>query len=85
MFFCRHAGAVRDAFHADTAYMPRPVPGSVPDPYTTSVQWSRRFIGLKLFLTLAHEGEEGCIERIEQQAAWAACYVRRSRSPLGKS
>ena len=27
MFFCRHAGAVRDAFHADTAYMPRPVPG----------------------------------------------------------
>jgi glutamate/tyrosine decarboxylase-like PLP-dependent enzyme len=37
------------------------------DPYTTTVQWSRRFIGLKLFLSLAHHGESGYIEMIEHQ------------------
>jgi glutamate/tyrosine decarboxylase-like PLP-dependent enzyme len=37
------------------------------DPYTTSVQWSRRFIGLKLFLALAEHGEAGYIEMIEHQ------------------
>jgi glutamate/tyrosine decarboxylase-like PLP-dependent enzyme len=41
---------------------------SVLDPYTTSVQWSRRFIGLKLFLALAQHGESGYIEMIEHQA-----------------
>jgi glutamate/tyrosine decarboxylase-like PLP-dependent enzyme len=40
----------------------------VVDPYTTSVQWSRRFIGLKLFLSLAHHGESGYVEMIEHQA-----------------
>ena len=38
------------------------------DPYSTSVQWSRRFIGLKLFLALAQHGESGYIEMIEHQA-----------------
>src|SRR6266850_1109353 len=42
--------------------------GLVLDPYTTSVQWSRRFIGLKLFLALAQHGESGYIEMIEHQA-----------------
>jgi len=32
------------------------------------VQWSRRFIGLKLFLALTHQGESGYIEMIEHQA-----------------
>jgi hypothetical protein len=41
--------------------------GPVTDPYTTSVQWSRRFIGLKLFLALAHYGESGYSEMIEHQ------------------
>jgi len=31
------------------------------------VQWSRRFIGLKLFLALAHHGESGYVEMIEHQ------------------
>jgi glutamate/tyrosine decarboxylase-like PLP-dependent enzyme len=38
------------------------------DPYTTSVQWSRRFIGLKLFLALAQHGEAKYVAMIEHQA-----------------
>jgi len=33
----------------------------------TSVQWSRRFIGLKLFMAIAQQGESGQIEMIEHQ------------------
>src|SRR5216110_2970877 len=68
MFFCRHSDAVGEAFRAETSYMPRKTAGPVQDPYTSSVQWSRRFIGLKLFLALAHLGEPGYVEMIERQA-----------------
>jgi glutamate/tyrosine decarboxylase-like PLP-dependent enzyme len=68
MFFCRHPDAVRDAFRAHTSYMPARTAGPVDDPYTTSVQWSRRFIGLKLFLALAQLGEAGYVAMIEHQA-----------------
>jgi glutamate/tyrosine decarboxylase-like PLP-dependent enzyme len=67
MFFCRHPEAVCSAFRAETPFMPGKT-GAAPDPYTTSVQWSRRFIGLKLFLALAEHGESGYIEMIEHQA-----------------
>jgi glutamate/tyrosine decarboxylase-like PLP-dependent enzyme len=68
MFFCRHADAVREAFRVETSYMPSKTAGPAVDPYTSSVQWSRRFIGLKLFLALAHHGESGYVEMIEHQA-----------------
>ena len=68
MFFCRHPDAVSEAFHAETFYMPAKTAGPVVDPYTSSVQWSRRFIGLKLFLALAQHGESGYVEMIEHQA-----------------
>ena len=48
--------------------MPQRTPGPVSDPYTTTVQWSRRFIGLKLFLSLAQHGESGYADMIEHQA-----------------
>jgi aromatic-L-amino-acid decarboxylase len=67
MFFCLHADAVAQAFHAETTYMPGKTAGPVADPYTTSVQWSRRFIGLKLFLALAQNGESGYAGMIEHQ------------------
>ena len=67
MFFCRHHDAVREAFRAQTVYMPGKT-GPADDPYTSSVQWSRRFIGLKLFLALAQHGESGYVEMIEHQA-----------------
>lgn len=67
MFFCRHADAVSRAFDSEAALMPGKT-GSVVDSYTSTVQWSRRFIGLKLFLSLAERGESGYIEMIEHQA-----------------
>jgi glutamate/tyrosine decarboxylase-like PLP-dependent enzyme len=68
MFFCRHPDVVGEAFRAQTSYMPGKTAGPVVDPYTTSVQWSRRFIGLKLFLALAQHGESGYVQMIEHQA-----------------
>jgi glutamate/tyrosine decarboxylase-like PLP-dependent enzyme len=67
MFFCRHPDAVGQAFREQTSYMPGKT-DTVIDPYTSSVQWSRRFIGLKLFLALAHHGESGYVEMIDHQA-----------------
>ena len=68
MFFCRHPDVVGEAFRAKTTYMPGHTDGPVVDPYTTSVQWSRRFIGLKLFLALARHGESEYVAMIEHQA-----------------
>jgi len=67
MFFCRHPDSVSQAFESEISFMPRKT-GAVLDPYTSTVQWSRRFIGLKLFLALAERGESGYIEMIEHQA-----------------
>jgi glutamate/tyrosine decarboxylase-like PLP-dependent enzyme len=67
MFFCRHSRIVREAFRAQTAYMPPASGETSPDPYVTSVQWSRRFIGLKLFLALAERGETGYAALIAHQ------------------
>jgi len=67
MFFCRHPNAVAEAFNAETRFMPAPIVGPT-DPFKTTTQWSRRFIGLKLFLALAEHGESGYIEMIEHQA-----------------
>jgi glutamate/tyrosine decarboxylase-like PLP-dependent enzyme len=66
MFFCRHAEAAARAFRADTPYMPSHTT-DVTDPYVVTAQWSRRFIGLKLFLSLAHRGEDGYVSMIEHQ------------------
>jgi aromatic-L-amino-acid/L-tryptophan decarboxylase len=68
MFFCRHRESVARAFHADVTYMPGKQTGPVFDPLTNSAQWSRRFIGLKLFLALANLGESGYAAMIEHQA-----------------
>jgi len=69
MFFCRHPDVVRETFRAEVTFMPAKTAGTVSDPYTTSLQWSRRFTGLKLFLSLAHHGESGYAEMIERQAS----------------
>lgn len=69
MFFCRHPGALRQAFSVDTGYVPAEIEGG--DPYLGSLQWSRRFIGLKVFLTLVTLGEGGLRAAIEHQAAMA--------------
>ena len=68
MFFCRHPEAVARAFRATASYMPGSAGATTFDPYTNSVQWSRRFTGLKLFMTLAERGESGLAAMIEHQA-----------------
>src|SRR5271165_4414198 len=73
MFFCRHRESVSRAFRSEINYMPSKTPGyggdaaATFDPLTHSVQWSRRFIGLKLFMALAEQGEAGCAAKIEHQ------------------
>ncbi len=65
--------ALPQTFRAEAAYMPGKAMGPAFDPYTTSVQWSRRFIGLKLFLALAQHGESGYAEMIESRPVWRTC------------
>ena len=55
MFFCREPDALRAAFGVRAAYMPEPTEGRR-DFYRTSPMWSRRWIGLRLFLSLAVAG-----------------------------
>jgi glutamate/tyrosine decarboxylase-like PLP-dependent enzyme len=67
MFFCRHPDVVARAFSVRTAYMPGSV-RETRDPYLSTVQWSRRFIGLKVFAALADLGAAGLADLIESQA-----------------
>jgi glutamate/tyrosine decarboxylase-like PLP-dependent enzyme len=67
MFFCRHGEALRETFRIRTTYMPGSDTRDTEDPFETTAQWSRRFIGLKLFVSLAELGESGYAARIEHQ------------------
>jgi glutamate/tyrosine decarboxylase-like PLP-dependent enzyme len=67
MFFCRHWESVARAFRSDVTYVSGKQSGPVFDPLTNSTQWSRRFLGLKLFLALANLGESGYAAMIEHQ------------------
>jgi aromatic-L-amino-acid/L-tryptophan decarboxylase len=69
MFFCRHPDAVKRAFAISTSYMPKKTDDDTVDPYAASAQWSRRMIGLKVFMALAELGQEGYGALIEHQAA----------------
>lgn len=82
MFFCRHPESVAQAFRVEAAYMPEKATGATFDPYTMSVQWSRRFIGLKLFLSLAQNGESGHAAMIEHQTR-IACVLREALTASG--
>lgn len=68
MFITKHKEILGKTFHISTSYMPprRGNLGEV-DPYTRSLQWSRRFIGLKLYLSLAVAGWKGYAEVIRHQ------------------
>lgn len=60
LFLSRHPDILDQTFRMTAAYMPREAAGlPVIDPYTQSIQWTRRFIGLKAFLSLAVAGWSG--------------------------
>lgn len=64
MFLTRHAAVLPTAFEISTSYMPSHNVGV--DPYTSSVQWSRRFLGLRLFMALAAAGWAGYGRHVER-------------------
>ena len=64
MFITRHPDVLSSTFQASTSFMPSNLPSL--DPYVTSVQWSRRFLGLRMFLSLAAAGWSGYAEHVER-------------------
>ncbi len=79
MFITAHPAVLSTVFQVSTSFMPSNAVSL--DPYVTSVQWSRRFLGLRLFLSLASGGWAGYGAHVEQSIALAAllrdCLVAR--------
>src|SRR5262245_9352589 len=70
LYLTRHPEILERTFGVATSYMPRDAAGlEVVDPYTHSIQWSRRFTGLKVFMSLLVAGWEGYAEAIRHQTA----------------
>jgi glutamate/tyrosine decarboxylase-like PLP-dependent enzyme len=70
MFFTSLPDLLPSAFEVTTGYMPSRSSGL--DPYVTSIQWSRRFLGLRLFLSLAAAGWDGYARHVERALGLAA-------------
>ncbi len=64
MFMTRHAPILSTVFQVTTGFMPSNA--ATVDPYVTTAQWSRRFLGVRLFLSLAAAGWEGYAQHIER-------------------
>ena len=60
----RHAPILSTVFQVTTGFMPSNA--ATVDPYVTTAQWSRRFLGVRLFLSLAAAGWEGYAQHIER-------------------
>ncbi len=70
MYLTRHPEILRRTFGITAEYMPANAAQlDAVDPYAQSLQWSRRFIGLKLFLSLVAAGWEGYRQVIRHQVA----------------
>jgi glutamate/tyrosine decarboxylase-like PLP-dependent enzyme len=68
MFLTRWPDLLPTAFSVSTGYMPS---NHTDDPYVTTIQWSRRFVGLRLFLSLAAAGWRGYAEHVERTLSLA--------------
>jgi len=75
MLLAKDRQVLAETFRVSASYMPSAEPSE--DPYITSMQWSRRFIGLKLFLSLAATGWAGMDAAIARQIELAAYLVAR--------
>lgn len=81
VFLTRHPGILERTFRVATGYMPKDGAGlPVVDPYAQSMQWSRRFIGLKVFLSLAVAGWEGYAAAVRHQTAMGDLLRERLRA-----
>jgi len=73
IFLTPHPRALSASFDTVTNFMPSHEPGL--DPYLMSAQWSRRFAGLRLFLSLAAGGWDAYASHVEQSVALAAMFA----------
>lgn len=64
IYLTRRTSVLNDAFRISTDYMPSN--DSAVDLYVNSIQWSRRFLGLRLFLSLCVAGWQGYAAHVEQ-------------------
>ncbi len=70
MFLTRHPQILSKSFGTAADYMPKEAGQlEITDPFTHSLQWSRRFIGLKVYLSLLFFGWEGYSHVIRHQTA----------------
>lgn len=68
LFITAHPHILEQTFRISTEYMPKEAKDmEVLDPYAHSIQWSRRFIGLKVYLSLLFFGWEGYEKVINHQ------------------
>ena len=70
IYLTRHPKILDQTFRVVTPYMPREAAGlDVVDTCLHTMQWSRRFIGLKVFLSLAVAGWEGYATALRHMVA----------------
>lgn len=68
MFLTKHPDVLDRTFRVSTAYMPVDDEDDLMvDPFARSLQWSRRFTGLKVLLSLAVAGWQGYAQAIRHQ------------------
>ncbi len=64
MIFVADGAVLSEAFAVATTFMPSY--SLALDPYVTTLQWSRRFLGLRLFVAMAAAGWDGYAAHVEQ-------------------
>lgn len=69
IFLTNHKDILSKTFRITTEYMPKEANElEIVEPFSHSIQWSRRFIGLKVYLSLLFYGWEGYENVINHQA-----------------
>jgi aromatic-L-amino-acid decarboxylase len=70
MFITRYSAVLSEAFRVTADFMPSTAAAT--DPYLNTLQWSRRFLGLRLFVSLGVAGWQGIAAHVEQAVAVVA-------------
>jgi len=75
MFITRYPAVLSEAFTVAAEFMPSNATSL--DPYLNTVQWSRRFMGLRLFLSLGAAGWAGYGAHVERASGEVRCLKER--------
>jgi glutamate/tyrosine decarboxylase-like PLP-dependent enzyme len=78
MFITRHPAVLSETFRVTADFMPSTVTSL--DPYLNTMQWSRRFMGLRLFLSLGAAGWDGYAAHVERAVEVVAMVAARLRA-----